>query len=368
MSKTNKKIAVIGPLADSTHDIEGGWTVEGLFGGGGKSHPVTVLAGAQEAAARMRRSLTSPAPQPTREFPSLFDSIQGKKPKPAPTAAEIADWLAKSQGRRRRRGRDHRRAGRAVRHEQRKRIARHARSARHSAADAGDALQSRASRWCWCSKTAVRSTFAGPAAHVPAILEAWYPGTEGGNAVADVLFGDVNPGGKLPVSWPRTAGQEPLYYNHNLTHEPEDRPQFTSRYWDISSKPLYPVRLRPQLHDVQVRTTCRLSEDEHQDVTTRAEVEVDVTNTGSAAGDAVAQVYIHQRSGSASRPVRQLKGFRRVTLKPGETQTLKFPLGKHELQFWSPQTKQWAVEPATFDVWVGEDSTASLHAELTVTQ
>jgi len=95
---------------------------------------------------------------------------------------------------------------------------------------------------------------------------------------------------------------------------------------------------------------------------------VDVTNTGSVPGDAVAQVYIHQRAGSASRPVRQLKGFKRVALKPGETQTLRFPLGKDELQFWSPQAKEWVVEPAAFDVWSGDDSTASLHAELTVTQ
>jgi beta-glucosidase len=84
------------------------------------------------------------------------------------------------------------------------------------------------------------------------------------------------------------------------------------------------------------------------------------------AGDAVAEVYIHQRAGSASRPVRQLKGFKRVTLQPGETQTLKFPLGKDELEFWSPQTKAWVVEPGTFDVWAGEDSTASLHSELVV--
>ena len=98
------------------------------------------------------------------------------------------------------------------------------------------------------------------------------------------------------------------------------------------------------------------------------EASIDVTNTGSVAGDAVAQVYIHQRSGSASRPVRQLKGFKRVALKPGETQTLKFTLGKDELEFWSPQTKVWAVEPSTFDVWAGEDSTATQHAELVVTQ
>ena len=95
-------------------------------------------------------------------------------------------------------------------------------------------------------------------------------------------------------------------------------------------------------------------------------VSVHVTNTGAVAGDAVAQLYIHQRSGSATRPVRQLEGFRRVTLQPGETQTLHFSLGKSELQFWSPQAKRWVVEPSVVDVWVGESSTADLHAELTV--
>ena len=98
------------------------------------------------------------------------------------------------------------------------------------------------------------------------------------------------------------------------------------------------------------------------------EVEVDVTNTGAVAGDAVAQVYIHQRAGSASRPVRQLKGFRRIALRPGETQTLEFSLGKDELSFWNPQTRAWGVEPGTFDVWAGEDSTASLQAEIVITE
>jgi hypothetical protein len=93
-----------------------------------------------------------------------------------------------------------------------------------------------------------------------------------------------------------------------------------------------------------------------------------VTNTSSVAGDAVAQIYIHQRYGSASRPVRQLKGFERIALQPGETKTLKFPLGKDELKYWNPQTKQWIVEPSEFDVWAGEDSKASLHADLRVTQ
>jgi beta-glucosidase len=93
-----------------------------------------------------------------------------------------------------------------------------------------------------------------------------------------------------------------------------------------------------------------------------------VTNTGAVAGDVVAQIYLHQRAGSASRPVRELKGFRRLALQPGETQTLEFPLGKNELSFWSPQTKDWSVEPGIFDVWAGEDSTAGLHAELVVNQ
>jgi beta-glucosidase len=202
------------------------------------------------------------------------------------------------------------------------------------------------------------------AEHVPAILEAWYPGTEGGNAVADVLFGDVNPGGKLPVSWPRSAGQEPLYYNHNLTHQPEDQPGFTSRYWDLNSKPLYPFGYGLSYTSFKF-DHLRLSRKSVK-AGEATEVEVEVTNTGAVAGDAVAQVYIHQRAGSASRPVRQLKGFKRVALQPGETQTLKFPLGKDELEFWSPQTKAWGVEAGTFDVWAGEDSTAGLHAELVV--
>jgi beta-glucosidase len=181
-----------------------------------------------------------------------------------------------------------------------------------------------------------------------------------------VLFGQVNPGGKLPVSWPQAAGAEPLYYNHTLTQEPEDGPNFTSRYWDIKSKPLYPFGYGLSYTTFKF-ANLHLSKTNIGAGETN-EVSVDVTNAGSVAGDAVAQIYIHQRYGSASRPVRQLKGFERIALQPGETKTLKFPFGKDELKYWNPQLKQWIVEPSEFDVWAGEDSTASLHAEFTVMQ
>ena len=360
-----KKVAVIGYLADSAKDIEGGWTVEGLFGGASKSHPVTVLAGLKNKLGPNVQINYVPGAAPSREYPSMIDVMLGVKNPPPPTAKDVSDWIAK---------------------------------AKTAAAEADVAIAVLGEVANMNGEAASRATLDLPgmqeqlleavaasgkpvvlvlengrpldirwaAAHVPAILEAWYPGTEGGNAVADVLFGEVNPGGKLPVSWPRTAGQEPLYYNHNLTHEPEDRPTFTSRYWDLSTKPLFPFGYGLSYSTFKF-ANLRLSTD-HISPEQTTSVEVDVTNTGTIAGDAVAQVYIHQRAGSASRPVRQLKGFRRVALKPGETETLKFELGKEELKFWSPQTKAWGVEPGTFDVWAGEDSTANLHTELVVNE
>ncbi len=203
------------------------------------------------------------------------------------------------------------------------------------------------------------------AEHVPAILEAWYPGNEAGNGIADVLFGDANPAGHLPVSWPRSSGELPIYYNHNHTHAPEDAPDFKSRYWDNLSTPLYPFGYGLSYATFSF-DNLKLSQMDAK-VGATLDVSVDVTNTGSRAGDAVAQLYIHQRAGSASRPVRQLKGFQRVNLAAGSKQTLHFKLGREELQFWSPASRQWVVEPQQFDVWVGEDSTAKLHSEFRLT-
>jgi len=194
--------------------------------------------------------------------------------------------------------------------------------------------------------------------NIPAILEAWHPGSEGGNAVADILYGDAAPGGKLPVTWPRNAGQIPIYYAHYLTQEPEARKGFTSRYWDTSTSPLYPFGYGLSYTTFSF-SNLRVSKPEVK-VGESAEVLVDVVNTGRRAGDEVAQLYIHQRYGSASRPVRELKGFERVTLAPGEKKTVRFVLGKQELTYWSGAAKAWVQEPSVFDVWAGADSTAPL--------
>ena len=203
------------------------------------------------------------------------------------------------------------------------------------------------------------------AEHVGAILETWYPGNQGGNGIADILFGDATPGGHLPVSWPRSSAQLPLYYNHTRTHAPEDAPNFTSRYWDISSKPLYPFGYGLSYTSFAF-DNLKVSQAEAK-VGSSLQVSVDVANTGSRAGDTVVQLYIHQRAGSASRPVRELKGFQRVNLAAGAKQTIHFTLGPEELQFWSPVKKTWVVEPEQFDVWAGEDSTAKLHGEFHLT-
>lgn len=360
-----KKVTVLGTLADSTKDIEGGWTVEGLFGGGSKSHPVTVLAGLKNRLGTATEVEYVPGPAFSRKYASMLDAMTDAKPAPPLTEAEKQEWLEKVKTAA---------AGSDVV------IAVMGENANMSSEAASRASmnlpglqQEMLEAAAATGKPVVLVLESGrpldiqwASEHVAAILEAWYPGTEGGNAVADVLFGDVNPGGKLPVSWAHTAGEEPLYYNHNLTHEPEDRPTFTSRYWDAASKPLYPFGYGLSY------TTFKFDHLQLSHASMKAgestEVSVVVTNTGAVAGDAVVQIYIHQQAGSASRPVRELKGFDRVTLQPGESKTLKFPLGKAELQFWSPQTKAWGVEPGKFDVWAGEDSTAQLHAELEVTQ
>ena len=201
-----------------------------------------------------------------------------------------------------------------------------------------------------------------PAEHVPAILDIWYPGTQGGSAVANLLFGDVSPGGKLPFTWPRTVGQVPLVYAHTISHEPQNQAR---RYWDEDGTPLFPFGygLSYARFEYANITIDQASTNTDGTVT----VSVEVTNTAGREGDEVVQLYIHQRSGTASRPVRELKGFSRVTLAAGESRTIQFPVGPNERQYWNAAARDWVTDSSTFDVWVGGNSTAELTTTFEVT-
>lgn len=193
--------------------------------------------------------------------------------------------------------------------------------------------------------------------HVPAILNVWYPGSEGGHATANLLFGRANPSGHLPVTWPRSAGQEPLFYNTNLTQIPDDT---TGRYWDLSSAPLFPFGYGLSYSHFEISNlhldTTKLS----TDGTLRATVTL--KNDSLVAGEEVVQLYTHQRAGSTSRPVRELKGYRKVNTSPGSSSTVELSLQAQDLAYWSPAQHKRVLEPGTFDVWVGDDSTAALHS------
>ena len=200
----------------------------------------------------------------------------------------------------------------------------------------------------------------------PAILEAWFAGTRGGEAIADALFGDYNPGGKLPVTFPRTAGQAPFYYNQPTTGRPPTGEKYTSKYLDVPVTPLYPFG-----HGLSY-TTFRLSNlrASAPRITPAGSVEVsvEVENTGRREGDEVVQIYIRDVAASRVRPSKELKGFRRVTLQPGERRTLTFKLTPAELGFYDAAMR-FAVEPGTFKLMAGRSSAdpEMLEATLEVT-
>lgn len=192
------------------------------------------------------------------------------------------------------------------------------------------------------------------AENAPAILETWFAGSQAGNAIADVLFGDVNPGGKLPVTFPRAVGQEPLYYNHMNTGRPPDaNNKYTSKYLDVAWTPLFPFGYGLSY------TTFRLSDLRLNAVRIRPKgkliVSVQIENTGSRVGDEVVQLYLKDVAASVTRPVEELKGFQRVSLRPGEKRRLEFTLAPQHLGFYN-QDMRFIVEPGEFKVMVGSSS------------
>jgi beta-glucosidase len=201
------------------------------------------------------------------------------------------------------------------------------------------------------------------AEHVPAILEAWLPGTQGGDAIADVLFGDVNPGGKLPITFPRVVGQIPLYYNHLNTGRPATDFRYTSKYLDCPVTPLFPFGHGLSYTRFEL-TNLKLSAPR---MTTQGHVmaSVEVRNAGDRSGDEVVQLYIRDLAASVARPVRELKGFERVMLRPGETRTVRLPLAAESLGFHDDRMN-YVVEPGAFKVCVGNSSVGGLEADLDV--
>jgi beta-glucosidase len=193
--------------------------------------------------------------------------------------------------------------------------------------------------------------------NTPALLEAWYPGTKGGDAVADVLFGKVDPSGKLPMSFPQNVGQVPISYNELPTGRPYDpNNKYTSKYLDVTNAPQYPFGYglsyttfslsSPHLSSTSVSPSGTLT------------VTDTVTNTGSTAGTDVAQLYVHEDDTTILQPVQKLEGFQRVTLAPGQSKTVTFKLGRQNLGYYNDQG-QFVVQPGRFKLWVSDSSDVS---------
>ncbi len=224
------------------------------------------------------------------------------------------------------------------------------------------------------------------AQHVPAIMEAWYPGIEAGPALANILFGNTNPSGKLPVSFPRAVGQEPLYLSQfptgrpaagvDLSHPPTDGVEkYVSRYIDVRNSPLYPFghglsytefSYSPvTLNKNSIPLAQIMSAPNHGTAQPVIQAATTVRNTGAVAGTEIAQLYIQIRGASVEEPVRVLEGFQRVTLQPGESKHILFPLSFNELSFINVKSQR-VVEPADYTVFVGGSSTATQSAKFQI--
>ncbi len=336
LKKDIPRLAVIGPLADNSRDPLGTWAGIGRW-----EDVVTVLAGIQEAVAKGTRVHHVPGCEIDMEIPGGIEA--------AVETAREADAAVLVLGE------SESMSGEA-----------HCRATLDLPAAQERLLQA----VCAAGKPVVVVLLNGrplsirwAAEHVPAIVEAWHPGVECGHAVADVLFGDVNPGGKLPVTFPRAVGQVPICYNHKNTGRPPSDDRFTSKYIDLPTTPLFPFGHGLSYTTFAFRDLTVTPEEIGPAGT--VEVSVTVVNTGDRSGDEVAQLYIRDPVASVTRPVRELKGFRRISLKPGESQRVTFALEPEHLGFYDAHM-EYVVEPGSFHVWVGTSSAAGLEGAFEV--
>ncbi|MEU4235797.1 glycoside hydrolase family 3 C-terminal domain-containing protein [Actinoplanes sp. NPDC026619] len=339
----HSSIAVIGPLADSPRDTLGPWVFDFDL-----AETVTVLDGIR-AVAGDRVSYAPGIPVGQRAFPSMFDMFGGNAPADPEgfdADASFADAIHKAETAD---------VAVVVVGEWQNMIGEAA--SRSSLELPGRQLELIKAVVATGTPTVLLVMNGRPldlrwaAEHVPAILDIWYPGTQGGHAVADLLFGVVSPGGKLPFTWPRTVGQVPMIYSHTISHEPDNQGR---RYWDEESTPLFPFGHGLSYGRFVYRDL--IIAEQGGGVT----VSVEVTNDSDREADEVVQLYLHQRHGTASRPVRELKGFERVTVPPRATQKVTFTVGPEHRTYWNAGVRDWVLDASTFDVWVGGSSAASL--------
>ncbi len=193
--------------------------------------------------------------------------------------------------------------------------------------------------------------------HVAAIIQAWYPGVQAGNAVADLLFGDASPSARLPMSWPRSVGQIPIYYDHRNTGRPTSPDRWHTGYIDESSAPLFPFGYGLTYTTIRYSGLKVLTPSVEPTAVLR--VQADVENVGSRSATEVVQLYVRDRVAPTSRPVRELKGFERITLKPGEKKTVVFTVKANDLGSYDTHMR-WVIPPGKYDVWIAPNSAEGL--------
>jgi beta-glucosidase len=342
----SKKTAVIGPLANNQHDMLGPW-----WGAGRDSDAVTVLDGIdqQSPGATYAEGCKLSNTEPPHTDPEGCGSDAGFAE--AVAVARAADQVVLALGETREMSGE---------------------AAARSTLDLPGRQEELLRAIKATGKPVAVVLFSGrPLAledvvdDAPAILEAWFPGVQAGPAVADVVFGKVNPGGKLPVSFPRRLGQTPIYYNHEPTGRPcNPEVKWNSRYRDIPScSPLFVFGHGLSYTTFEV-SNLRLSASTVSK-NGRLRASVTVTNTGSRKGDEVVQLYLHDPVASISQPVRRLRGFQRVTLNPGQTRTVTFTLDKSDFGFYDNRGR-FVVEPGQIDVYAGNSSNADMTRSFTV--
>lgn len=199
--------------------------------------------------------------------------------------------------------------------------------------------------------------------NIPSIVEAWQLGTQSGNAISQVLYGDYNPSGKLPMTFPKNVGQVPIYYNHKNTGRPTlpgPNQVFWSHYQDVSNEPLYEFGYGLSYSEFKYENLKVQVDSDNQ-----VSVTVEVTNTSKVTGKEVVQLYIRDISASVTRPIKELKGFELTEFDPGETKTISFSLTENELGFYNNKG-EWLVESGDFKVFVGGSSKTSLEADFEI--